>query len=525
MSLLDKITETEVCIIGAGAAGGIMAWELARRGIKVVVLESGPRHDFKNRFEYAKRLYKGDNPWLSSIKEIDHYTTSGNLPYYLNWYRGRGVGGSTLYWEAFAIRLHENDFKLRSLYGIADDWPISYADLEPYYVKAERALGVAGKADDPWVSSQESTPFPLPPFAFSYSDRFFEKGCKSLGITFHHLNKAINSKPYADRPQCQACGTCHVCPIGAKASIDLTHIPQAEATGNANVLTDVTVLRLETDRSNKVSNVVYAGHDKFERRLSANLFVVAAGGVETSRLLLLSASKDFPNGLANKSGMVGKYFMSHPVIDVTGRMKEKVYPYRIGFSTAMTRQFAIDRNRAKRGAFFMEFLNSVGLPARIAFNSKKWGEDLRNHVRQEFGYTLGVRVFCEQLPDANNSVSLNYKEKDYFGTPVPHITYNIGHYERATLEEAKGVAKDILQTIGASKIQSHDLHYAAHQIGTHRMGKDPQTSVVNDNLRAHDISNLYLVGSGSFVTSSSSPPTLTIAALAIRAAEHIASIR
>ena len=202
-----------------------------------------------------------------------------------------------------------------------------------------------------------------------------------------------------------------------------------------------------------------------------------------------------------------------------------MYPYRIGFSTAMSSQFAAPRERGRRGAFLLEFQNSAGpLPGQIAPASGEWGKALGPRVRAEFGRTLGIRIYAEQLPDAANTVTLNSGAADYFGNPVPHITYGIGAYERAALKEAEQVAARILATLGAEDIRSGPLGYAAHQLGTHRMGADPASSVVDANLRAHDVPNLYLVGGGAFVTVSSSPPTLTIAALAIRTAEHIAEV-
>jgi choline dehydrogenase-like flavoprotein len=520
---MENTNETEVCIIGAGAAGGILALELAQRGIKVVVLESGPRHDLSRRFEYMERFLRGENPWQSPVAELDRHTTGGSVPYRLEWNRARGVGGSTLHWEGYTLRFHTDDFRLRSLYGIGEDWPISYDGLETYYSRAEKALGVAGIADDPWASPR-SAPFPLPAFAHSYSDGFFAKACDRLEIAFNHLPQARNSIPYGNRSECRACGTCHVCPTGAKATIELTHIPQAEATGNAQVITDVTALRLQTENTRRVSSVIYAGHDKRQHRISAETFVLAAGAVETARILLLSASRDFPDGLANRSGLVGKYFMSHPIMDVTGRVKDKVYPYRIGFSTAMSRQFSVERNRASDGAFFLEFLNSAGpTPDRIALSSGKSGEALRKYVEEEFGHTLGIRIYCEQLPDPRNSITLNSAVRDYFGNPVPHITYSVGDYERKVLKEAQGVAASILQALGASDIRPGRMRFAAHQIGTHRMGTHPHTSVVDGNLQAHDIDNFYLIGSGCFPTATCSHPTLTIAALAIKLAEHILS--
>ena len=515
--------DADVCIVGAGAAGGVVALELARRGIQVIVLESGPRHDFARRPEYVRRYLGHQNPWRTPLIELDRHTVGGPEPYRLEGKRARGIGGSTLHWEGYTLRLHASDFRMRSLHGVGDDWPLSYQDLEPYYGLAERAFGVAGTDDEPWASPR-STPFPLPPFPFSYSDGLFSRACRDLGIGLHHLPQARNSIAYAGRARCQACGTCLVCPTGAKASTDLTHIPDAEATRNARVVTDATVVRLELDRSGGVSAAVYARSDKVEQRLTAKLFVLAGGAVENARLLLLSASRGFPTGLANRSGLVGKFFMSHASIDVRGWAREKVYPYRIGFSTAMSRQFAIERERATQGAFLLEFLNSAGpTPEQIAVASGLWGEALRRHVREQFGHWLGIRVYCEQLPSRVNAVSLAPNVRDYFGSPAPHIHCGLSRYERKALDEAKSIASKILTAMGLSQIRPSGLSYAGHQMGTHRMGTDPTTSVVDVNLKCHDVPNLYLVGSGCFVTSSASPPTLTIAALAIRAAEQMAA--
>ncbi|MGH7357406.1 MAG: GMC family oxidoreductase, partial [Candidatus Rokuibacteriota bacterium] len=474
--------------------------------------------------EYARRAARGQDPWRTPIAEMDRYTASGNFPFRLEAKRARGIGGSTLHWEGYTLRFHANDFRLRSLYGIAEDWPISYEDLEPHYAKAEAALGIAGAADDPW-GSPRSTAYPLPPFAFSYSDQLFAKACQELDIALHHLPQARNSVAYAGRSRCLACAVCHACPTGAKASVDLTHVARAEATGRARVLADTTALRLEVDRSKRVSGIVYAGHDRRERRLAPRIVVVAANGVETARLLLLSASPAFPTGLANTSGEVGKHFMSHPAIDVVGRVRTNVFPHRVGFSTAISRQFAVERERATRGSFFLEFLNNAGPPPEwLAASSGKWGEPLRRHVQQEFGRLMGVRVYCEQLPDPANSVSLDPGTRDYFGNPVPHLAYGLGRYEQNTLREAERVATRILQSLGAEDIRAQNPEVGAHQLGTHRMGRDPSRSVVDADLRAHDVPNLYLVGGGCFVTGSSAYPTLTVAALAIRAAEHITSL-
>jgi glucose dehydrogenase len=516
--------DADVCIVGAGAAGGIMALDLARRGMQVIVLESGPRHDLAARKQYVRRYLRRENPWASARPGLDDATFGGRLAYSLDGRRVRGVGGSTLAWEGYAMRFHASDFRLRSLYGLADDWPIDYGDLEPFYTRAEAALGVAG-ADDDSSASPRSSPYPLPAFPFSYSDSLFAPACAGLGIAMRHLPQARNSVAYGGRAACQACATCHVCPTGAKASIDLTHIAAAEATGRARIVVDASVLRLETRRLDEIEHAVYALPDRVERKLTARVFVLAAGGVENVRLLLRSTSGDHPNGLANRSGMVGKHFMAQPSIDVVGRVRDSVSPYRIGFSTAMARQFADDAERARRAGFYLEFLNSAGpRPDELAAASGLTGEALRGHVQQQFGKSLGIRVYAEHLPERVNTVSLDRRFNDYFGAPVPRIEYRLSAYERAGLDAAKQIAAKILDKAGAADVRGSLLFPSAHQLGTHRMGPDPQRSVTNPQLRAHDVANLYLVGGGSFVTSSPAPPTLTIAALALRAAEHIAGM-
>jgi choline dehydrogenase-like flavoprotein len=513
----------DVCIIGAGAAGAVMSLELGRAGIRTIVLESGPRHDFARRGEYVRQYLQHRNPWRSRLERQDAFTIAGRVAYDLTDRRTRGIGGSTLHWEGYALRFHASDFGLRSAHGIADDWPIGYDDIEPYYARAEAALGVAGAMDDPFASPR-SGPFPLPAFPFSYSDGIFSRACSAAGIAFHRLPQARNSIAYGGRPQCRACGTCHVCPTGAKASTDLTHVPAAEATGNVRIVTDATALRLLVAKSGEVTDVVYAHADRVERRVSARLVVLAAGAVENARLLLLSTSPVFPTGLANRSGLVGKRFMSHVSVDAVGRIAHDVYPYRIGFSTAMSRHFAAPGNRGRDGAFLLEFLNSAGgTPAELAAKSALTGEALRQYVRSEFGRRIGIRIYAEQLPDPANAITLDPRFTDYFGNAVPRITYRLGRYDDAALAHGKRIARTILEAAGATDVGITVMSPSGHQIGTHRMGTDPATSVVDANLRAHDVPNLYLVGSGAFVTSSASPPTLTIVALAIRAAEHIAA--
>jgi choline dehydrogenase-like flavoprotein len=339
--IMGKKEIPDVCIIGAGLVGGITAYELAKRWVKVVVLEAGPRYG-REKFAQMEKALKRENPWASNYPERDVYTNAGEIIYSLNANRVKAVGGSTLHWAAHAERWHETDFKMKSFYGMGDDWPINYEELEPYYGKAEIALGVAGIADNPFASHR-STDFPLPSFPFSYGDELIKKACDKLNITVHHAPCARNSVPYQDRPACLTFGTCKTCPIGAKYTAE-AHIRLAEATGNVQVFSNTPVVRINVDAAGKIRSVTFVEIEgKIEHEQKAQVFVLAAHAVESARLLLLSQSGSFPMGLANGSGLVGKNFMEHPEVGVVGRLKQKVFPFRVGFSTAESNQFRQSR--------------------------------------------------------------------------------------------------------------------------------------------------------------------------------------
>jgi len=518
----------DVCIVGAGLVGGLLAYELARRGLKVVVLEAGPRYKLEDRTAYMRDIVSGRIsgwPFASNLPERDVYTNAGEVEYPVNHLRAKAVGGSTLHWGGQALRFLESDFRLRTLYGIGEDWPITYDELEPFYTKAERALGVAGSADNPFASWR-SADYPLPGFPFSSDDKLFQDACEKLGIVVHSIPWARNSVPYQNRPACAAfatCGTYRICPIAAQYTSE-GHLNLAEASGNATVIANVNVVRLLTDPKNRVTGAVYMDREKKEAEQKAHMFVVAAHTVETARLLLLSESGRFPHGLANGSGMVGKNFMERPALAVKGILKQRVFPYRIGFPTAETLQFCNPKNRHERAAMKFEFHNYWGpTPYEIAAKSGNWGKVLSDEVRQSFGHEIEVEPAIEQLPDPGNTVSLDPKLRDYFGNPAPRITYSFSAYEKAALVEARKLGKTILTAVGVDRIEGDTPPgFAGHPMGTCRMGNDPGASVVDRNLRAHEVPNLYVVGGATFPTGSSLQPSLTMAALAIRAAEHIA---
>jgi len=412
---------------------------------------------------------------------------------------------------------------LASRHGLADDWPLRYDDVAPYYDRVERELGVAGGPDD---ACPRRTPFPMPPFPFSYSDGIFARACVAVGVRMQALPQARNSVDYDGRPACRACGTCHVCPLGAKATVDRTHLARAEASGMASVVARAHALALECGPDARVHAVRYRDAAGDERRLHAARIVLAAGAIENVRLCLLSACCAHPDGVANASGLLGAYFMSQPVVDFIAEMDESLYPYRTGISTAISRQFEDPPDRATGGSFWMEFRNRAGgTPAEIALGSGVWGAALPALVRERFGRQAGIRLWAEHLPDRANRVGLGRGVTDAFGRPAPHVRYRVGAYERAAIGRGAAVVRDLFAAMGGRHVRQSPIMHGGILIGTHRMGADPRTSVVDPWQRAHDVPNLYLVGSGSFVSGAAAPPTLTLAALAARTADAIADGR
>jgi choline dehydrogenase-like flavoprotein len=516
----DARVETDVCIVGAGAAGAVIAAELATRGVDVTVLESGPRYPLAERVEAQRRFLRGLHPFPSPDPGLDRYTVDSPLPFRLEWMRMRGIGGSTLHWEGYAMRFHPSDFELRSRHGVADDWPLSYADLEPFYGRAERALGVAG--DDPDPAYPRSTPFPLPAFPPSYADGIFARACRELGVGMMRIPQARNSEGYDGRAACLACGTCYACPIGARASVDLTHVPRAEATGRARFVSNSHVLRLDCESDGRVASALYRTPEGAERRVHARRFVLAGGTIENVRLCLLSASRAHPDGLANRSGLLGANFMCHPVVDVLGQVAEPLYPYRTGFSSSMSRDYVAGDGRDRAASFWLEFRNRAGGgPGTVGVQTGAWGARLRERVRGEFGHGAGMRVFLEALPARTNRITLDRSQTDSYGSPVAHLRFAIGDYERAGIAAAMAATRGIYRAMRATDVAESRVLLASHLMGAHRMGADPRTSVVDHTQRTHDHPNLWLAGPGSFVTASCANPTLTIVALAIRTADAL----
>ena len=516
----------DVCVVGAGPAGALVASRLVDRGHEVVVLEAGPRFDRADRRERMERSIRpahGPRSVWDMGGERDAFAASGERFYPLNVARVKGVGGSTLHWQGMVMRLHESDFERRARDGVGADWPIDYADVRPYYSEAERALGVAGDADNPFAPPREE-PFPMPAFSPSHSDSLFAEACEEAGIAMHSVPNARNSQPRGGRSECVGYGTCQpVCPSGAKYSADYT-VEAAESKG-VRVLDSVPVQRLEpTDDGERVGAAVYATPDGEEHRQEARQFVLAAGGVETPRLLLLSKAAEHPDGLANSSGAVGRYFMEHLFAGTGGRADRATRQNHVGFNTSESHQF-YDNDFEKVDPIKLEFLNYAGpSPVEMALTADEWGDDLLDSLREAYGTHLAMGGLVGQLPRARNRIILDPTTTDDHGNPVPDIKWSLDDRTRRTLAKANDLQARVFDHLDASVewvVGPENTGPAYHHMGTTRMGEDPDESVVNPRLRTHDVANLTVASSSVFVTSGAMNPTLTIAALALKAADHV----
>ncbi|WP_254525026.1 GMC family oxidoreductase [Natrinema caseinilyticum] len=521
----SPVDDADVCVIGAGPAGGIVADRLADAGRKVAILEAGPRFDSADRLarqERAIRPFYGPQDVWDGGGERDAFSTTGEWSYPLDLARVKGVGGSTLHWQGMVMRLHEDDFDSRSVRGVGTDWPIDYDDLRPYYAAAERELGIAGAQDNPFAPPREK-PHPMPAFPPSYSDGLFAEACDELEIAMHSVPNARNSESYDGRGACVGYGTCRpVCPSGAKYDATV-HVERAEATG-ATVIDRAPVQRLEHD-ADSVTAAVYATPDDERRRQEADAFVIACGGVETPRLLLLSESSRYPDGLANSSGLVGKYFMDHLFAGVNGVIDEPTRQNHVGFLTSESHQFYDDADD-QYAPFKLEFFNFAGpSPVGMALSGDDWGDDLLERLRRDYGTHIGIGALVEQLPREDSSVGLDPDRTDDRGNPVPHIDWSVDDRALRTIERVNEIQREILAELGAEitgRIGPENTIPTFHHMGTTRMGTDPTESVVDPTLRTHDLENCWIASSSVFPTGGAMNPTLTIAALALKAADHVA---
>jgi choline dehydrogenase-like flavoprotein len=538
-----RTSETvDFLIVGSGAAGGVMAKELAVAGFSVVVLEQGP-YLSEQDFGHDEIKYAIQNALTNNTKQqpITYRKRENEVAKPLKAIEyGRQVGGGTVHFTANYWRLHESDFHERSIYGEIpgtsfSDWPIRYSDLEPYYTRAEEELGISGLGGANPFEAPRSKPYPLPPMPVKSSGVLFERAAKKLGLHPYPAPMAVLSQPYRGRGACAHCGMCELfgCEMKAKSSTLVTVIPIAEKTGRCEIRPNSYVRKIETDARGNAKGAIYFDAQKREVFQPAKVVVLCANGVESAKLLLMSKSKLFPNGLANSSGLVGKNLMWDNGTESSGLFEHPLNEFKsIQVTRVLHDYYDADR---KRG-----FYGGGGIDARFDFypagfalaalpdDVPKWGIDFKKAVGHYFTRTMTLLSHSTSLPRESNNVSLDPEMKDAWGLSAVRITFDWHPDDVASMKWLVERERDILQAAGAQKIWSFpveplELNVAPsrHLIGTCRMGDDPKRSVVNSFGHAHDVKNLFIVDGSNFVTSGRQQPTATIQALAYRAAEHI----
>jgi choline dehydrogenase-like flavoprotein len=524
----------EVLIIGAGAAGGVVGLRLAEAGFKVVCLEQGAwpePAEYPGQYadwELATQQRWSADPNVRRLPEDYPVNTEGAevVPLMYN-----AVGGSTVLYAGDWPRMLPSDFRVRSLDGVADDWPLTYAELEPHYDRVDRQMGVSGLAGDPAYPPMADPP--LPPLPIGREGMAVARAHDRLGWHWWPGRSAILSAPYGGRRPCVQWGTCmQGCPEGAKASTDITHWPQAIRHG-ARVVTGARVQRITTGSTGLATGAEYIDADGGSQFQPADVVVVAGNAIGTARLLLLSAGPGHPDGLANSSGLVGRRLMMHPFAVVTGTFNEHFETWRghVGVRIASFEFYETDTDRGfVRGAKW-SMAPSTGGPLNAAMPARAgkavWGAGHHAMVRRRFGHMLSWGIFGEDLPDERNRVELDPSLTDPAGLPAPKVSYRISENSRRLLGFHTARAAESLQEAGAHTIDINPMLRQSgwHIMGTARMGDDPATSVVNPWGRTHDVGNLYVVDGSVFVTSGGVNPTSTICALALRFADQMVTAR
>jgi len=536
--------EVDFVIIGSGAAGGVLAKELSTAGFDVVVLEQGPyrtandfaKHDELKVFMQNELMnhpsWNDFQTFRHTDKEVATVRQRGLPPAFY----ARTVGGSSVHFTANYWRFHENDFRERSLLGEMAgtgfmDWPISYEELEPYYTKVEWECGVSGEPGP--FDPPRSRPYPMPALPVKSSGVLFEQGARAMGLHPQVAPLAILSQPYRGRPACVHCGFCmgFGCEINAKSSTLATMVPLAEATGRCEIRPLSTVFRIETNTNGRVSEVAYFDAKGVEHAQKAKAVVLSANGAETPRLLLMSESSRSPDGLANGSGLVGKYLICNAHSVTQAAFEQPLNDYKSVQVTRIVHDF-YDSDPA-RGFYggggldarpFLDstpiFYSMMGLPPDVP----GWGREYKQALRHYFTRKMAILGSTTSIPLESNNITLDPEHKDEMGRPAIRMTHRDHDDDLAMALFLQDRAVEILDAAGASKVWRNKVVPGvgqAHLLGTCRMGDDPAASVIDRYHRAHEIPNLFICDGSSFVSSGRGQPTMTIQALAFRAAEHI----
>lgn len=535
----------DVCVIGSGAAGGVAAKVLTHGGLEVVLLEAGrqvdPATDFKQHvwpYELARRgigvggegddLMAANGFW--SIKGEPYIRAPGTR---FQWFRSRIVGGRTNHWGQGAYRFSKPDFKQRSYTGAGDDWPISYEDLVAYYRKVESYIGVYG-------TDTNSMPIPKP----RCTERLVKRTCDRLGIPCVPSPGSVLTRPLNGRPACHYCGQCwRGCKTGSNFSSSQVLIPAASTTGRLTLLANAMAREILIDANGVASAVSYVDKTtRTEQQVRAKLVVLAASACESARLLLNSQSSMFPNGLANSSGVIGRYLRDSIGTQGTGYFPqlEKALPHNHD-GIGRPHLWIPKGNNSPRGSFVgnyhILFLGGRNLPLVSDFDdiverSQGYGLSLKQTCRRMYGSLINFIADGEMISNDQSYCEIDRNITDEWGIPVLRFHFKWGANEIAMAQDMQETIQHLVEAGGGTyltRVQTAgDLPHGIspggmsfHEQGTVRMGANPKASALNAFCQAHDVRNLFVLDAGCFVSSSDKPPTLTILALAWRASEYL----
>lgn len=511
----DHDDEDVVVVVGSGAGGGTLANELAQQGIRVVVLEAGPHLT-------ADDYHQDEWPAFNQMAWLDARTTSGswrvardfpNLPAWTV----KAVGGTSTHWAGACPRFKDYEFRAKETYGGGVDganlldWPIGLADLEPYYDKAEVKMGVTHVHGRP----------PLPA---NNNYTVLANGAKGVGYTDVATGPyATNAEEYDGRPASNQDGfNFQGDKQGSKWSTLVAELPKAAATGNLDLRADAHVFQITVGADGRADGVVYVDADGRTQRQKAKAVCVAANSIESARLLLLSACPGHEDGLANSSGQVGRNYMRHLTASVYGRFDKPVHMFRGETMAGVVADEATHRDdRGFAGGYYMETL-SLGVPFLAAFaDPGAWGPDF-TAVMDAYASIAGMWIVGEDMPQETNRVTLNRDVSDQHGLPAPNVHFDDHANDVAMREHAWAKGRELYEAVGAQAATRTPPYPSTHNLGTCRMSARAEDGVVNEWGQAHDVPNLFVSDGSVFTTGAAANPTLTIVALAIRQAEHIA---
>ncbi|HYP09199.1 MAG TPA: GMC family oxidoreductase [Bryobacteraceae bacterium] len=543
---MSRLPAVDAVIVGAGAAGGIVAQELSKAGLRVALLERGKRYRFAetehdelrsqrttvlgNAFgpddERHRRLVKlGDDTEFRRVTASDG--GYGNV--------AACVGGGTLSYGAMAWRYTEKDFRMRSTYGALEgstleDWPISYADLEPYYTKAEWEIGVSGQAGANPFDPPRSKPYPMPPLPYNREASILGPAARKLGLHPFPIPMAINSKPYDGRPACIGCLHCvgFACEVNAKGSTAVNVIPRAIQTGNCDLRTECVVKEVLLDAKGNATGVSYF-KDRQLYEQPARIVVVSCSATESARLLLNSRNKVHPTGIGNQADWVGRNLQGHAYAGAVGIFEHETYDGIGPGARIAVCDFNHGNPGIKGGAMLAnEFIRLPYLFSRtmVPPRMKKWGGDYKRWLATHYKRTMSVKGPIQEMPTWETRVEVDASVRDAWGIPVAKLT---GKRHPHDLEAGKFIAakaEEWLKAAGAvetwTTLPGKGNGGGQHQAGTCRMSADAKTGVVDTTCRVHTADNIYVIDGSVHVTNGGFNPSLTIQAIAFRAAAELA---